>query len=113
MAARGSGGFPVPRVLEPLYGLVGLAFQLGGAALLVALGYLAWGLFSGGLANSIALPQAERFQVAKNVIYASKILVAGGIACIISAASAGVATPPAAKLTTGNRPSAAVSFIRS
>lgn len=86
MAARGSGGFPVPRVLEPLYGLVGLAFQLGGAALLVALGYLAWGLFSGGLANSITLPQAERFQVAKNVIYASKILVAGGIACIISAA---------------------------
>ena len=33
--------------------------------------------------------------------------------CIISAASAGVAMPPAAKLTTGSRPSAATSFTSS
>lgn len=32
--------------------------------------------------------------------------------CIMRAASAGVATPPAAKLTTGKRPSLAVSFIK-
>lgn len=32
--------------------------------------------------------------------------------CIISAASAGVATPPAAKLTTGKRPNAYVGCIK-
>lgn len=86
MTVRSPGGSPRPRALEPVYGLATLAFQVSLGVFLLATGYLAWGIFTGALANSIILPEAQRYQVARNVVYACKILVAGGVTCIIAAA---------------------------
>ena len=78
-----------PRVIRPfrlpevVYSLIERMFVWGAVAFGIGIVYVAWGIFTGRMDEAMNLPQADRFQIAKNVVFACKILEFGGIACII------------------------------
>ncbi len=87
MSARGSGRSRPFRIPEAVYTLIERMFVWGGAAFVIGLAYVAWGILSGRIGEAMHLSAAERFQITKIVIFACKILAYGGIACIIGAAA--------------------------
>ena len=75
------------RIPEAVYSLIERMLVWGAAAFVIGIGYVAWGVFTGRMDEAMHLPEAERFQIAKNVIFACKVLAVGGVACLIGAAA--------------------------
>lgn len=76
--------FHVP---EAIWSLVERMFVWGAAAFVIGLVYVAWGVLTGRMDQAMRLPEAERFKVAQNVLFACKIMAWGGIASLIGAAA--------------------------
>lgn len=75
------------RIPETVYGLIQRMFHWGGAAFLIGVGYVAWGIYSGRLDDAMKLAAADRYAVAQHVLFACKLISYGGIACLIGAAA--------------------------
>lgn len=73
------------RMPESVYTLIERMFVWGACAFFIGIAYVAWGLFTGRIDEAMHLSPAERFQIARNVIFACKALAYGGIACLIGA----------------------------
>ncbi|MBP6964161.1 MAG: hypothetical protein KBC96_07135 [Armatimonadetes bacterium] len=75
------------RIPESVYTLVERLFEWGGAAFIIGVAYVGWGLFTGRMDSAMHLPPEERFKIAQNVLFACKIIGYGGLACLIGAAA--------------------------
>lgn len=65
--------------MDPIETLADLCFKIGGLLLLLFVGYLLFGIFSGGLAGFMTLPYADRLRVLANVQMACKAVSVIGI----------------------------------
>ncbi len=87
MGTRGPQKTRPIRMPESVYTLIERMFTWGAGAFFIGIAYVAWGVFTGRIDEAMNLSPAERFQIAKNVIFACKVLGYGGISCIIGASA--------------------------
>lgn len=87
MSAAGPKKIRPFRMPEVVYGLIERMFVWGAVTFAIGIVYVAWGVFTGRMEDAMNLSQAERFQIAKNVIFACKLIEFGGIACLIGASA--------------------------